>query len=101
MRQLSRADLSPMQRGLVDATLANVFKAIADFDGADANGVGPYPMNVVNGVRVNTGMAYPTTPCAAAPTCRIRATRWSTGCPSKLRAVAVPGLRRGASTPAK
>ncbi|WP_318664903.1 GMC family oxidoreductase [Pseudomonas aeruginosa] len=58
VRQLSRADLSPMQRAFVDATLANGFKAIADFDGADANGVGPYPMNVVNGVRVNTGMAY-------------------------------------------
>ena len=51
VRQLSRADLSPMQRAFVDATLANGFKAIADFDGADANGVGPYPMNVVNGVR--------------------------------------------------
>ncbi len=58
VRQLSRADLSPMQRAFVDATLANGFKAIADFDGADANGVGPYLMNVVNGVRVNTGMAY-------------------------------------------
>lgn len=58
VRQLSRADLSLMQRAFVDATLANGFKAIADFDGADANGVGPYPMNVVNGVRVNTGMAY-------------------------------------------
>ncbi|WP_457975632.1 GMC family oxidoreductase [Pseudomonas aeruginosa] len=58
VRQLSRADLSPMQRAFVDATLANGFKAIVDFDGADANGVGPYPMNVVNGVRVNTGMAY-------------------------------------------
>uniref|UniRef100_UPI0004F2F3C7 GMC family oxidoreductase N-terminal domain-containing protein n=1 Tax=Pseudomonas aeruginosa TaxID=287 RepID=UPI0004F2F3C7 len=34
VRQLSRADLSPMQRAFVDATLANGFKAIADFDGA-------------------------------------------------------------------
>ncbi len=31
VRQLSRADLSPMQRAFVDATLANGFKAIADF----------------------------------------------------------------------
>lgn len=58
VRQLSRDDTTPMQRAFVDATLANGFKPVADFDGPDANGVGPYPMNIVDGVRVNTGMAY-------------------------------------------
>jgi choline dehydrogenase len=61
VHQLTRADVTPLQRAFMDATVANGYKTIADFDGADANGVGPYPMNVVNGVRVNTGMAYLTT----------------------------------------
>ncbi|WP_266157229.1 GMC family oxidoreductase [Dyella silvatica] len=58
VHQLIRSDVTPLQRAFMDATVANGYKTIADFDGADANGVGPYPMNIVNGVRVNTGMAY-------------------------------------------
>ncbi|CAN5370451.1 GMC family oxidoreductase N-terminal domain-containing protein [soil metagenome] len=58
VRQLLRNDLTSVQRAFVDATINTGYKAIEDFDGADANGVGPYRMNVVNGVRVNTGMAY-------------------------------------------
>ncbi|WP_256081886.1 GMC family oxidoreductase [Massilia sp. YIM B04103] len=58
VRQLERADITPMQRAFLDATLANGHREIADFDAADANGAGPYPMNIVDGVRVNTGMAY-------------------------------------------
>lgn len=96
VRQLSRADLSPMQRAFVDATLANGFKAIADFDGADANGVGPYPMNVVNGVRVNTGMAYLDNAVRARANLSIRG---DAGRPGALRRQArggrAPGLRRG------
>jgi choline dehydrogenase len=58
VRQLLKSDLTPVQQSFVDATVNLGYKAIDDFDGADANGVGPYRMNVVNGVRVNTGMAY-------------------------------------------
>ncbi|PMQ04607.1 Oxygen-dependent choline dehydrogenase [Dyella sp. AD56] len=58
VHQLIRSEVTPLQRAFMDATVANGYKTIADFDGADANGVGPYPMNIVNGVRVNTGMAY-------------------------------------------
>jgi len=58
VRQLLRSDLTTVQRAFVDATVNLGYKLIEDFDGADANGVGPYRMNVVNGVRVNTGMAY-------------------------------------------
>ncbi len=58
VHQLDRADVTPMQRAFIDASVSNGFKVIGDFDGVDANGVGPYPMNIVNGVRVNTGMAY-------------------------------------------
>ncbi|MEB7538549.1 GMC family oxidoreductase N-terminal domain-containing protein [Pantoea anthophila] len=58
VRQLSYDDVTPMQQAFIRSTLANGFKSVDDFDGADANGVGPYPMNIVNGVRINTGMAY-------------------------------------------
>ncbi|MBA0885127.1 GMC family oxidoreductase [Flavobacterium undicola] len=58
VRQLLRTDLTSVQRAFVDATVNIGYNAIQDFDGADANGVGPYRMNVVNGVRVNTGIAY-------------------------------------------
>lgn len=73
VRQLTRADVTPMQRAFIDAALANGFRAIADFDDADAHGVGPYPMNVVDHVRVNTGMAYLTDEVRARPNLAIRA----------------------------
>ncbi|CAI0812205.1 Choline dehydrogenase [Serratia proteamaculans] len=56
--QLTLDDITPMQRAFVAATRANGYQAVSDFDGPQANGVGPYPMNIVNGVRVNTGIAY-------------------------------------------
>lgn len=67
VHQLSRAEVTPMQRAFIDSTVASGFKAVADFDGEDANGVGPYAMNVVDGERINTGMAYLTTAVRARP----------------------------------
>jgi choline dehydrogenase len=58
VRQLTRDDTTPMQQAFMDAALENGYRMIDDFDGPDADGVGPYSMNIVNGVRVNTGMAY-------------------------------------------
>lgn len=72
VHQLLRADVTPMQQAFMDATLANGFKLVADFDGPDANGVSPYPMNVVDGVRVNTGMAYLTDEVRARKNLEIR-----------------------------
>ena len=56
----------------VDATLANGFKPVSDFDGPDVDGVGPYLMNITNGVRVNTGIAYLTNAVRARPNLAIR-----------------------------
>ncbi|KAK3835602.1 MAG: putative glucose-methanol-choline oxidoreductase family protein [Linnemannia gamsii] len=56
--QLGLDDISPMQRAFVDAALADGIRATDDFNGTNPEGVGPYPMNVRNGVRINTGMAY-------------------------------------------
>ncbi|TDG06561.1 dehydrogenase [Paraburkholderia guartelaensis] len=58
VRQLTCSETTPMQQAFINAALENGFRLIDDFDGSDAHGVGPYPMNIVNGVRVNTGMAY-------------------------------------------
>lgn len=58
VHQLQPEDVTPMQRAFIEAVVSNGFQVIDDFDGPQANGVGPYSMNVVNGVRVNTGMAY-------------------------------------------
>ena len=72
LRQLTHDDLTPMQRAFVQAAGANGLAMIADFDGEAVNGVGPYPMNIVNGVRVNTGMAYLTNAVRARPNLEIR-----------------------------
>jgi len=58
IRQLGKSDLTSVQAAFVDSTINVGYKAIEDYEGADANGVSPYRMNVVNGVRINTGMAY-------------------------------------------
>ncbi|KAG0033563.1 hypothetical protein BGZ81_008139, partial [Podila clonocystis] len=56
--QLGLDDISPMQRAFVYAARADGIRATDDFNGINPEGVGPYPMNVRDGVRVNTGMAY-------------------------------------------
>ena len=71
-RQMTRNDVTPMQNAFIDAAVANGFKLIEDFDGPDVNGVGPYPMNIVNGVRVNTGMTYLDNEVRARPNLVIR-----------------------------
>ena len=56
--QFSKADVSPLQLAFINAAVENGLKAITDFNAGEQHGVGPYPMNIVNGIRVNTGMAY-------------------------------------------
>ena len=71
LRQLTHDDLTPMQQAFVQASAANGLPVIEDFDGDQVNGVGPYPMNITNGVRVNTGMAYLTNVVRARPNLKI------------------------------
>jgi choline dehydrogenase len=51
-------DLTPSLRGFVDAAVAEGFPQVEDFNGPNASGVGGYPVNVVDGVRQNTGLVY-------------------------------------------
>jgi choline dehydrogenase len=56
--QLSKSDITPMQLAFINAAVENGFKEIDDFNAGKQHGVGPYPMNIVNGKRMNTGMTY-------------------------------------------
>lgn len=50
--------MSPLQRAFIEASESNGFERIDDFNADKQHGVGPYPMNVLNGERMNTGMTY-------------------------------------------
>lgn len=56
--QLTKADVSPLQLAFIHAAVEKGFKEITDFNAGEQHGVGPYPMNIVNGIRMNTGMTY-------------------------------------------
>ena len=56
--QMTRNDITPLQSAFIDAAVENGFKEITDFNGSNPYGVGPLPMNIVNGKRMNTGMTY-------------------------------------------
>ena len=58
IRQLRYDDLTTSLRGFIDATVAEGFRRRDDFNGPDPSGVGGYPVNVIDGVRQNTGLVY-------------------------------------------
>jgi choline dehydrogenase len=58
IRQRTNEELTPSLRGFVEAAVASGFKEVSDFNGADPNGAGGYPVNVVDGVRQSTALAY-------------------------------------------
>jgi choline dehydrogenase len=58
INQLTKRDITPMQLAFINAAVENGFKEIDDFNAGEQHGVGPYPMNIVNGKRMNTGMTY-------------------------------------------
>jgi choline dehydrogenase len=51
-------ELTPSLRGFVAAAVAEGFPVVEDFNGPNPSGVGGYPVNVVDGVRQNTGIVY-------------------------------------------
>jgi choline dehydrogenase len=58
IRQLSYDDLTTSLRGFIDAATAEGFSRVEDFNGPNPSGVGGYPVNVIDGVRQNTGLVY-------------------------------------------
>jgi choline dehydrogenase len=51
-------ELTSSLRGFIDAAVAEGFPVVEDFNGPNPSGVGGYPVNVVDGVRQNTGLVY-------------------------------------------
>jgi choline dehydrogenase len=58
IRTLKYDQLTSSLRGFVDAAVAEGFPLVDDFNGPNPSGVGGYPVNVVEGVRQNTGVVY-------------------------------------------
>ena len=72
IRQRTAEENTPSMRAFVEASEALGLPHVSDFNGATQHGVGPYSLNVVNGVRVNTGMAYLTDAVRSLPNLTIR-----------------------------
>lgn len=49
---------TPLHRAFVEACLDRGFPPVDDFNGLHPEGVGQYPMNVVDGIRQSTALAY-------------------------------------------
>jgi choline dehydrogenase len=58
IRTLGYGRLTPSLRGFIDAAVAEGFPVVEDFNGPNPSGVGGYPVNVIDGVRQNTGLVY-------------------------------------------
>ncbi|WP_144640544.1 GMC family oxidoreductase [Bordetella genomosp. 13] len=67
IRQRTMEENTPSMRAFVLASEAAGVARLDDFNGEQQNGVSPYPLNVVDGRRINTGMAYLTDAVRARP----------------------------------
>ena len=72
IRQRTAEENTPSMRAFVEAAEAIGLAHVSDFNGATQHGVGPYPLNAIDGVRINTGMAYLTSAVRARPNLAIR-----------------------------
>lgn len=58
IRQRTMEENTPSMRAFVQAAETVGLARVSDFNGAQQNGVSPYLLNVVDGRRINTGIAY-------------------------------------------
>ena len=58
IRRESRADLTPLQAGMLQACLAQGYPEVKDHNDPAASGVGFLPKNVVAGIRMSTALTY-------------------------------------------
>jgi choline dehydrogenase len=88
IRQRTAEQNTPAMRAFVEASQAVGLDHVSDFNGATQHGVGPYPLNVVDGVRMNTGIVYLTAAVRARPNLVIRSD-------AEIDSVVVEGERAG------
>jgi len=72
IRQRADGELTPSLLGFVEAAVAQGFKRVHDFNGAEQNGADGYPVDVVDGIRQNTGLTYLTAEVRRRPNLTIR-----------------------------
>lgn len=72
IRQRTMDENTPSMRAFLLAAEALGIARVSDFNGAEQNGVSPYPLNVVDGRRINTGIAYLTDEVRRRPNLAIR-----------------------------
>ena len=72
VRQRTAAENTVSMRAFVAAAESVGLPHVDDFNGMRQHGVGPYPLNVIDGVRINTGMAYLSAAVRARPNLTIR-----------------------------
>src|ERR1700738_4077057 len=72
IRQRMAEGNTPSMPPFVETAEAVGLAHVSDFNGATQQGVGTYPLNVVEGVRINTGIAYLTAAVRARPNLAIR-----------------------------
>jgi choline dehydrogenase len=72
IRQRTDGELTPSLLGFVEAAVADGFKRVHDFNGAEQNGADGYPVDVVDGVRQNVGLVYLTAEVRRRPNLSIR-----------------------------
>ncbi len=58
VRHRRRDELTPAVNAFVDGAVECGFAYVDDFNGATQDGVSPYPLNVLSGRRINTGIAF-------------------------------------------
>lgn len=58
IRQWAYEELTSPMRAFVDGCVDRGFRRVDDFNGAEQAGTGGYPVNIVDGVRQNTALAY-------------------------------------------
>jgi choline dehydrogenase len=58
IRQRLDDELTPSLRGFIDASMADGYKHVDDFNGADPEGAGGCLVNIVDGVRQSSTVAY-------------------------------------------
>jgi choline dehydrogenase-like flavoprotein len=67
VRQRSDEELTPSVLGFLMASVAHGFKRVDDFNGVEQRGAGGVPVDVVDGVRQNTGLVYLTAQVRSRP----------------------------------
>ncbi|MFE7569581.1 GMC family oxidoreductase [Streptomyces sp. NPDC057539] len=72
IHQLGYEELTPSLQAFIDAAADEGFKRLKDVNGVDQDGVTAYQLNVLSGVRQNTGMAYLTDEVRRRPNLTIR-----------------------------